>query len=263
MAAREFSVPTSLDSKVVSGGASTLPAPPLLDLHVHLTASFTIDRVLALAEQRGVTVGIVEHPVHWALADDLALRRHLDRLRRYPIYVGLQPIDFTWRQRYDPHLVAEFDYVLQDPQIFTMPDGEGHRIWEFSTYVADTDAFMDRYVEHSLHVLRNTDIDIFGWPLFLPVCIAREYYRLWTLERMDAIILAAAQRQVAIEINDMAHTPHDEFIHRAKAAGLRFTVGSDSRNDNFGRLDYTRQLIARCNLQAEDFWVPPRRSSGT
>lgn len=232
---------------------------PLLDLHVHTTGEYPIERVLELAEKRGVKLGIVEHPTSWALKDDAALRRYIDTLRKYPVYIGLQPVDFDWRSRYSASLLAEVDYVLQDPQIFRMADGEAMQIWEFSTYVADADAFMERYMEHSLFVLRNANIDIFGWPLFLPVCIARDYYRLWTAERMNAIIAAAKENHVAIEINDMAHTPHDEFIRMAKDAGLKFTIGSDSRNQNVGRLDYTRGLIKRCGLTASDFWVPTRK----
>ena len=229
---------------------------PLLDLHVHLTDEFPIARMLELAGRRGVKLGIVEHPADWALKGDAELRRHLDLLQPHPVYIGLQPLDFDWRRRFSPELLAEVDYVLQDPQIFTMPDGERMQIWEFNTYVGDEEAFMERYMEHTLRVLNTSGIDIFGWPLFLPVCIARDYYRLWTPERRRTIIDAAKARSVAIEINDMAHTPHEEFILEARRAGVKFTIGSDSRNRNVGRLGYCRAIVQRCGLRPEDFWVP-------
>jgi hypothetical protein len=235
--------------------------PPLLDLHVHTTDAFPAERMIEIARQRGVRLGIVEHPAPWALKDDAALRAYIDKLRLLNVYVGLQPTDFTWRERYSPSLVEEVDYILQDPQIFSIPgEGELH-IWQFDTYVEDAQAFMDRYVEHSLHVLRDAPIDIFGWPLFLPVCIARDYYTLWTRPTMQAIIDAAKARSIAIEINDMAHTPHDEFVIMAKQQGLKFTIGSDSRNQNVGRLGYCRKLISRLGLTAADFWVPPRKGA--
>ena len=87
----------------------------------------------------------------------------------------------------------------------------------FDTYVDDTNKFMETYMAHNLEVLNNNQpINIFGWPLFLPVCIARDYYTLWTQERMQQIISAAKKRNIAIEINDMAHTPHEIFINMAK-----------------------------------------------
>jgi histidinol phosphatase-like PHP family hydrolase len=90
------------------------------------------------------------------------------------------------------------------------------RIWEFNTFIGDTEDFM------------KEPINIFGWPLFLPVCIAGDYYTSRTEERMQQIISAAKKRNIAIEINDRAHTPHEEFILKAKAEGLKFTFGSDS-----------------------------------
>ena len=60
---------------------------------------------------------------------------------------------------------------------------------------------------HNLEVINNNEpLNIFGWPLFLPVCIARDYYTLWTEERMQTIIAALKRKGLAVEINDMAHT---------------------------------------------------------
>jgi hypothetical protein len=241
-----------------------MPSPPqpaieLLDLHVHTTDAFPLERMLALAAERCIKLGIVEHPADWALKGDAELSRYIAKLRSAGVYVGLQPIDFNWRMRFSAGLLNQVDYILQDPQIFSMPDGDQLHIWEFNTYVDDAQAFMDRYVQHSLYVLKNAPINIFGWPLFLPVCIARDYYTLWTAQRMNAILDATEARHIAIELNDMAHTPHDEFVLLAKRRGLKFTIGSDCRNQNVGRLGYCRKLIQRCGLTADDFWVPSRR----
>jgi hypothetical protein len=232
---------------------------PLVDLHVHLTREFPIERMLELADRRGVTFGIVEHPAPWAIKDDADLRRHVEGLRRYPVYVGLQPMEPGWDKGFSKEALAELDYVLMDPQSIPLPDGGYQRIWELQTYVEDAEAFVVRYVAHCLHVLEREPIQVFGWPLFLPVCIARDYYSLWTDRRMQAILSAAKARNVAIEINDMAHTPHERFVLMAKEQGLKFTFGSDSRNADAGRLVYCRALASRCGLRREDFYVPPRK----
>ena len=75
---------------------------------------------------------------------------------------------------------------------------------------------------------------------------------------MQKIIAALKKRNLAVEINDMAHTPHEKFILMAKEAGLKFTFGSDSRNQIAGRLDYCKFIAKKCSLKREDFFLPSR-----
>jgi histidinol phosphatase-like PHP family hydrolase len=229
---------------------------PLIDLHVHLTNEYTIEKMMEIAKNRNVKFGIVEHPAVWAIKNDDDLKKYIDKLRKYPVYIGLQPLEMGWSKQFSPELLAKVDYILMDPQRVQMKDGEMLQIWEFNTYVENTEEFMERYMAHAMDILNNEPINIFGWPLFLPVCIARDYYTLWTQERMQQIITAAKKKNIAIEINDMAHTPHDKFILMAKAQGLKFTFGSDSRNQNAGRLAYSKAVAKKCNLKKEDFFIP-------
>lgn len=229
---------------------------PLLDLHVHTTKNFTIENILEIGEKTQTKFGIVEHPISWALKDDDALEKYINNLRKYPVYIGLQPNYLGWRKNYSAELISQIDYILMDPQMVPMGNGDKWRIWEFDTYIDDTEDFMKRYMDYSLEVLTNEPINVFGWPLFLPVCIARDYYELWTEERMQQIITTAKERNIAIEINDMSHTPHEDFILKAKAQGLKFTFGSDSRNYNVGRLAYCKRVAQKCNLTKDDFYVP-------
>ncbi len=256
------------DGALAKAGTRAEPATvggdafPLVDLHVHLTREFPIERMLQIAKERNATFGIVEHPAPWAIKDDAGLRRHVEGLRSYPVYVGLQPMEPGWDKALSKEALALVDYVLMDPQSVPLPGGGFQRIWELQTYVEDTDEFMARYMAHCLHVLEHEPIQVFGWPLFLPVCIARDYYRLWTEERMQALVKAAKARSIAIEINDMAHTPDERFIRLAREQGLRFTFGSDSRNADAGRLAYCRSIARTCGLTRADFYLPPRRTDG-
>jgi histidinol phosphatase-like PHP family hydrolase len=233
---------------------------PLVDLHVHTTNEFTIDAIMRIAKERKVKFGIVDHPADWALKNDADMVAYIDKLDKYPVYKGLQPMITGWQKRFSPEVLARLDYVLMDPQTIPLPNGDYQRIWELETYVDDTEDFMKRYMEHCLNILHNEPINIFGWPLFLPVCIARDYYTLWTEERMNSIIDAAIAKNIAIEINDMAHTPHEDFILKAKAKGLKFTFGSDSRNPNAGRLAYSKTVAKKCGLTADDFYIPAKKS---
>ncbi|MDD2303096.1 MAG: hypothetical protein PHP53_00255 [Prolixibacteraceae bacterium] len=231
----------------------------LLDLHVHTTDKFTIENILEIGRKNQVKFGIVDHPISWALKDDNDLKNYIEKLRKYPVYIGLQPTYLGWSENYSKELLAQIDYILMDPQMVPMGNGDTWKIWEFDTYIDDTEDFMKRYMDYSMEVLTTEPINIFGWPLFLPVCIARDYYKLWTEDRMQQIITAAKARNIAIEINDMSHTPHEEFILKAKAQGLKFTFGSDSRNNNVGRLAYCKRIAEKCNLTAADFYVPVKK----
>ena len=233
---------------------------PLMDLHVHTTDQFTMEQIMKIAEERKVKFGIVEHPAVWAIRNDEDLKKYIDKLRQYPVYIGLQPMITGWDKTFSPEMLAQLDYVLMDPQTIPLGNGEFQRIWQLETYVEDTEAFMEKYMEHSLNILKNEPINIFGWPLFLPVCIARDYYTLWTEKRMQQIISGAKARNIAIEINDMAHTPHKEFILMAKEQGLKFTFGSDSRTPLAGKLSYCKAVAKECKLKAGDFYIPGKTS---
>ena len=75
---------------------------------------------------------------------------------------------------------------------------------------------------------------------------------------MQTIIAALKRRGLAVEINDLAHTPHEKFIAMAKEHGLKFTFGSDTRDQKAGRLDYCKYIAKKCGLKQDDFFVPNR-----
>ena len=79
---------------------------------------------------------------------------------------------------------------------------------------------------------------------------------------MQKIIAALKNKGLAVEINDLAHTPHERFISMAKEQGLRFTFGSDTRDQKAGRLDFCRHIARRCGLKRDDFFLPARVLNG-
>ena len=97
---------------------------PLVDLHVHLAERFTIEHVMDISKKTGIQFGIVEHPAEFAIKDDSDLKKYIDSLRQYPVYIGLQPIDLGWSKNFSPEVLAQLDYVLMDAQRVPMGDGE-------------------------------------------------------------------------------------------------------------------------------------------
>jgi hypothetical protein len=109
--------------------------------------------------------------------------------------------------------------------------------------------------------LRGFIFSLIGWPLFLPVCIAAITTLYGRKTACNSLLISAAKaRNIAFEINDMSHTPIEQFIRMAKVQGLKFRFGSDSRNKNAGRLAYCKRIAKTCNLKADDFFVPVRKT---
>jgi len=153
-------------------------------------------------------------------------------------------------------LLDELDYVLMDA--LTLPNGDGTWLAVY-THVDDEDAFMTRYMQFIEQLLTTEPIDIFGWPTFLPVPIARQYSQLWTRPRMQRIIDLARTKKIAIEINEVAHVRDESFITLAKRANLKFTFGTDSRNQNAAHFYYCCQMAQKCGLTEADMFVVKRK----
>ena len=244
------------------------PTPPLkpafavADYHVHLSEQLSIDQAVALGKERGVQIGIVEHPGPGnKINTDAELKNYIDTLRPYPVRIGLQPVYPGWSKTFSKTLLDQLDYVLMDALTLPKPDGGWLAIWQIDTMVDDAESFMMRYLQFIGQILTTEPIDIFGWPTFLPVPIARQYHELWTKPRMQHIVDLAKSGRIAIEINEVAHMPDETFIGLAKRAGLKFTFGTDSRTQQAAaHLYYCYQMAQTCGLTEADMFVPKKKS---
>lgn len=236
---------------------------PIYDLHMHRSQSQTAEQMVEKARAAGFrSFGILENAGAWGVRTNEDLKRFIDEVKDYPCYMGLQPVRIGWSKDLDKDLLDQLDYFVMDPQFDFKGNkyGDDMQVWDHNCYVDDAEFFMEQNVQHYLDIIDNPEpLNVFGWPLFLPMCLQRDYYRLWTTERQERIIEAARKRAIAFEINDLAHTPHPEFILRAKSAGVKFTFGSDTRDHRSFRLDYCKRVAQLCGLTEEDFYIPVRK----
>jgi len=249
-------------ASIAEPASATKPSFPVADYHVHLSEHLSIEQALDLAKQRGVQIGIVEHPgPGYKLNSDADLKQYLDTLRKFPVRVGLQPVYPGWSKAFSKPLLDQLDYILMDALTLPNPDGTFLAIWQIDTVVDDDQAFMSRYLQFIEHVMTTEPLDIFGWPTFLPVPIARQHADLWTKPRMQRIIDLALSKKIAIEINEVSHVPDASFITLAKRAGLKFTFGTDSRTpQGAAHLYYCYQMANKCGLTEADMFVPRKKS---
>jgi len=231
---------------------------PLVDYHVHLKGGLTIEQALANSRRLGINYGIAINcglgfPVH---SDD-SVRDYLETMSGQPCYVALQGEGREWMTLASPESVARFDYCFTDAMTFTDDNGKRMRLWinEDVGEIKDKQAFMEMYVKRIVGVMHEP-IDIYANATFLPDQIAGEYDALWTPERMQKVIDAAVKNDVAIEINNRYKIPSAAFIKAAKAAGARFSFGTNNADANLGRLEYPIQMVKQCGLVWQDIFVP-------
>jgi Domain of Unknown Function (DUF1080) len=231
---------------------------PVVDYHVHLKGGLTVQQALENSRRLGINYGIAINcgqgfPVH---SDD-SVRQYLESMKGQPCFIALQGEGREWMTLVSPASVAQFDYVFTDAMTFTDDNGKRMRLWiddEVGT-ITDKQAFMEMYVDRIVGVMREP-IDIYANPTFLPRQIDSEYETLWTRERRHKVIAAAIDNNVAIEINNRYKIPNASFIKEAKAAGAKFSLGTNNADANLGRLEYPFQMVRECGLVWQDIFVP-------
>ena len=245
---------------VKAAGATDLDFP-LVDLHVHLDNS-TIDTVLELAQERGVKFGIVEHagtkenkyPV--VLSNDEELKRYIAMLEGKPVYKGVQAEWTDWAGCFSRETLAQLDFVLTDTMTFPDKDGRRMKLWEQGSDIGEPRAFMDRYADWYVDIISKQPVDILANVSWLPGSMAADYDEFWTETRVRKVADMAVKHRVAIEISSSFKLPKLSFLKVAKAAGVKFTFGSNGRYPNMGKLDYSIEMAKQLGLTASDMFVP-------
>lgn len=252
----ERPVADEIDAELVRLGAANYP---VVDWHVHLKGGLTLEDALREQRRTGIQYGIAVNcglgfPIH----DDAGARNFLESVKGQPVFVALQGEGREWLKLVSRETLAGFDYAFTDAMTFTDDSGKRMRLWipKEVGEIGDKQRFMDMYVDRIVGVLTNEPIDIHVNPTFLPDAIAAEYDALWTEARMKKVIEAAANRGIAIEINNRYKIPSASFIKLAKQAGVKFAWGTNNDGRELGRCEYGIRMVRECGLGWQDFWVP-------
>ncbi len=253
--------PLILAAACVFGAAG----PPRVDLHVHLDSdnkeqkSLTPSEAAALSQKLGVHFGVLgEGGCSGEIHDDKTLAAFIQGMDGQPMWRGMQVYGFEWRKCLSSELLGKLDYIAADALILPDPSGSSIRIWRPGVTFADPQEFMDRYVEFTVRVVAQP-IQIWANPTFLPETLKARYDELWTPDRMDRVIAAAVKNNVAIELNAHYQIPSATFIRRAKAAGAKFSIGSNQHAHGIGEINHCLKIAKDCGLTSKDFFVPSRK----
>lgn len=232
---------------------------PVVDYHVHLKGGLTQDQALANSRRVGIMYGIaVNGGLKFPITNDAGVLEFLAGMQGTPAFIGLQGEGREWITLFSREAIARFDYIFTDCMTFTDDAGKRRRLWipEEMGDVSDPERFMEMLVDRIVGILNHEPIDIHANPTFLPEPIAQDYDRLWTPERMQRVIDAAKANDVAIEINNRYRLPSPAFIQRAKATGVKFSIGTNNSDPNLGRMEYALAMIKQCDLEPDDIFIP-------
>jgi hypothetical protein len=243
--------------KVIDAGRHNIP---MVDYHVHLKGGMTLEQALGRSRRDGIQYGIaVNCGKGFPIENDAGAIAFFESMKGQPCFIAMQAEGREWMQMFTRKAAGLFDYIFTDSMTWTDDRGKRMRTWipeEVGT-IADPQEFMETLVKRAVGILENEPIDIYVNPTYLPDQLAKDYDRLWTAERMRKVVDAAAKNQVAIELNDRYKLPGAAFVKMAKAAGCKFSFGTNNTGPNdLGRSEYGLKMIDECKLGWQDFFLP-------
>lgn len=234
---------------------------PVVNYHTHLKGGLTLAEALASSRETGVFYGIaVNCGMNFAVTNDAGINAYLQTMRGQPCFVAMQAEGREWVRMFSREAISRFDYVFTDAMTIVDDSGRRMRLWMPNEVppITDPQAFMDMLVDRTVKILSTEPIDMYANPTFLPDSIASDYDALWTEPRMQKVVQAAAAHHIAIEISSRYKLPHLPFLRMAKAAGCKFTFGTNNGDRDIGRLDYGFQMVRELGLKWQDIWVPTK-----
>jgi hypothetical protein len=233
---------------------------PLIDLHVHLKGGLTLEQALEHSRIYGFTYGIaINCGKQMGFESDDSIQAFLNT---YPkpthTFLAMQAEGREWLDMFSKDIIDKFDYVFTDAMTWTNDDGKRMRLWiKEETEIGDVQDFMNQLVDRIERILRNEPIQIYVNSTYLPAEIRERYDELWTEQRMDRVVKALSDNNIALEINARLKLPSAAFIKKAKAAGVKFTFGTNNGGPNdLGRLEYCVKMAEECGLTPDDMWMP-------
>ncbi len=228
---------------------------------LHIQTSFTdgdspVRSFIEEAERRGIRIlGISDHYSLWhKIYTSEKLLRYLAELRKYPIYAGVE-MDVGYELPLFPNIRAQLDYVMVGLHRL---DGK----WLFSPYSfrsEDPRRIVERMKTAMIRSMEKLRPDVLTHPTQLPVSLRPQAKRLITREWSEELISAAADLNVAIEINCRARLPDEEFIEICLRKGVKVSFGSSAHTPSrVGRLEYGRRMVEKLGITQEQIFVPEK-----
>lgn len=246
------------------------------DLHAHTTMSdgeMELERVVELAAEHGVTIGIADHVstrnVKRFVATLEAVEAYVASLEAAPV---LRAAEFCWcdplHDQLPAELLARLDYTIGSNHGFALPGGSmGSPWWKRlpPEWAGRPDRLMELMVLNLCDLAEAMPVQIIAHPTLMPpalLALEPDVHAWWTEEREDRFIEATLRGGVAIEISNRYRLPHDRLLAKAKRAGATFSLGSDGHTAaQIGRLEWAVEAARRADIGDADLYIPERAAA--
>ena len=231
----------------------------LPDLHVQ--TSFTdgdapVQSFIEEAERKGIkNLGISDHYSLWhKIYTPEKFLRYLAELRRYPVYAGVE-MDVGYELPLFPSIREQLDYVMAGLHRL---DGK----WLFSPYSFRSEnprRIVEKMKTEIIRTMEKLRPDVLTHPTQLPISLRRQARRLITREWSEDLISAAADHNVAIEINCGMRLPDEEFVEICLRKGVKVAFGSSAHTPSkVGELEYGQRIVKKLGIREEQIFKPKR-----
>lgn len=230
---------------------------PVLDYHVHLKENLTLDLAKSQSRKYGINYALAPNcGIGFPITNDAQVVEYLNKMKGQPFVQAMQGEGREWPTTFSENVRELFDYVFTDAMTFTDRKGNRTRLWmPDEVFIDDEQKYMDLIVEKIIMVM-DEPMDVYVNPTFLPETMNDRYDEFWTDERQNKVIEAMVRTNKVLEINHRYKIPNKSFIQKAKAAGLKFTFGTNNTNSDFGKLEYCIQMMKECGITAQDMYKP-------
>jgi histidinol phosphatase-like PHP family hydrolase len=248
------------------------------DLHVHTSMSdgdLPLERVVQIARDRGVVVGIADHistrNLERFVSSARAVERYLDALDGAPVF---RSGEFCWCDELWASLSDEvrerFDYRVGSNHGFWLPDGSMASPWWQrlpAAWAGRPGELIDVMVRNLCDLVRSMPIEIVAHSTLLPpavLALEPDVEAWWTEEREDRFIDAVVASGVAVEISNRYRLPHPRFLRKAREAGACFSLGSDGHTAaQVARLGWATEAARGAGITDAAMFVPERATAGS
>lgn len=233
---------------------------PVIDYHVHTGREESLEDALEKSFADGFEFGIaVNCGIGFRFQSDEEVRAYIEENRHFPVFHGMQAEGREWMETFSQEVREMFDYVFTDALTFHDHKGRRTLLWLDSTVFIDIpeQEYMDMIMDRTLKIINEEPIDILANPTLLANAMMDNYDKLWTDERTALFVNTLADNNIALEINARYRVPNARIINAAKAAGVKFALGTNNSGlQSLDRLEYPLRMVKECGLTINDMWFP-------
>lgn len=241
-----------------------------VDCHAHSIHSdghLTVAEIVEVCRRRGVRPSVADHitsDISAGVREVDGVSAYLDALEAHDVLRGGE---FCW---HDPlwrdvpeDLVRRFTHRVGSLHAVPVQGRMVHAFRRFPASLAP-DAYMDAHVAALEVFAGEMPVDILAHPTLLPIPLRKlPLEELWTEAREARAVEALARAGIAFEISNR-YRPHERFVARAVAAGVRISLGSDGHTlEQVGDLEWPLALARRLGVADSALYDPTVHGSRT